>query len=226
MHEVVSIYQAIYGPSHNEVATVLNNLANLERERGRLDDAARLMHDVLEIRRDTVGEQSVDYAYSLLGVARIAQLRGDDQRSLERFEQARQIFASTLGETHPLVYSTTLRIAHAHVDLEDHAGASQTLATLTTDPPDTSSVIVRRWLELRMRFNLAPEAAADAYLALVKDAEALLPLGDPRRSAIVIETVALLRARGDDDRAQKLIARAGLDRDAVLEPRLRTLLVN
>ncbi len=226
MREVVSIYQAIYGPRHNEVATVLNNLANIERERGRLDDAAQLMQEVLEIRRDTVGEQSVDYAYSLLGEARIAQLRGDDQRSLDRFDQARQVFARALGEAHPLVYSTTLRMAHAQVDLADHAGASQTLAGLTADPPDTSSAIVRRWLELRLQFKMTPETVADDYLALVKDAEALWPAGDPRRSAIVIETAALLRVRGEDDLAQTLTARAGLDRDAVLEPRLRTLLVD
>jgi serine/threonine-protein kinase len=226
MREVVSIHEAIYGPRHNEVATVLNNLANLERERGRLDDAARLMQQVLAIRRETVGEHSVDYAYSLLGEARIAQLRGEDQRSLDRFEQARQIFVAALGEGHPLVYSTSLRIAHAKVDLADHAGASQTLAGLATDSPDASSAMVRRWLELRLQFNTTPETAIDEYLRLVKDAEAVWPSGDPRRTAIVIEVAALLRFRGEGELAQALTARADLDRDAVLEPRLRKLLVD
>jgi hypothetical protein len=52
------------------------------------------------------------------------------------------------------------------------------------------------------------------------------PSGDPRRTAIVIEVAALLRVGGEDELAQALTARADLDRDAVLEPRLRKLLVD
>ncbi|MCB1629171.1 MAG: protein kinase [Xanthomonadales bacterium] len=224
MQEVVSIYRVLYGERHNEVATVRNNLANLQRERGRLDEAAGLMEEVLQIRRDTVGESSVDYAYSLLGVARIAQLRGADQVSQAHFDQAADVFTAALGEAHPLVYGTRLRAAHALLDQGQKAAAEGRLQALG-EAPDASTATLRQWLQLRLQQQeMARTERLAAYANLVQSATTSWTARDPRRVAILLEAADVHRRAGEVDQAIRLRAEAGVETGTVLEPRIRALL--
>jgi tetratricopeptide (TPR) repeat protein len=90
-----------------ELATSLNNLAELYRSQGKYDRAEPLYLQALELRKSILGENHPDYATSLNNLALLYKSQGKYDRAEPLYLQALELKKSILGENHPS-YATSL----------------------------------------------------------------------------------------------------------------------
>ena len=104
MRRVLAIDETSYGPQHSEIATDINNLANLLHDMKRLKEAEPLMHRVVEIYEQAMGKDHPLVAIALNNLARLLQAtkRLDEAEPLMR--RALLIFLNftrNTGHQHP-----------------------------------------------------------------------------------------------------------------------------
>ena len=100
LRQALAIRHEIYGESHPDVATALNNLAFLLQLSGNLDEAHSLYQEALEIRQEAYDEGHTSIAHVLRNLATLS-LRGDNLPQAEGgIRQALEIFRETLPEGH------------------------------------------------------------------------------------------------------------------------------
>jgi tetratricopeptide (TPR) repeat protein len=106
--EVEPLYQralaidtAVYGPEHPDVATDLNNLAELYRAQGKYEQAVPLYQRALAIREQQLGAQHPDTAQSLNNLAGLYYEQGRKEEAMPLLRRALDIYERTLGEMHP-----------------------------------------------------------------------------------------------------------------------------
>jgi tetratricopeptide (TPR) repeat protein len=77
----------------------------VQRHRGELADAQRLMEEALEVQERAWGTEHPDLAYVVGGLADIASAREDYGAAIPHFQRARTLLEPALGPNHPrLVY--------------------------------------------------------------------------------------------------------------------------
>jgi tetratricopeptide (TPR) repeat protein/CHAT domain-containing protein len=105
--QVLSLKRLAFGEEHAEFATSLNNVAELHRAMGKLQESERLHRRALEIRTAVCGEVHEDVAQSLNNLAlTLEQLEKEDE--VERLHrQALAIKRATIGDRSP-GYATSL----------------------------------------------------------------------------------------------------------------------
>jgi tetratricopeptide (TPR) repeat protein len=96
-----------FGPDHPEVATDLNNLAELLRATNRLDEAETMYRRALEIRKKSLGDKHPDYATSLNDLAELLRNTNRLSEAEPLYHQVLEIYEDSFGKDHPWV-STTL----------------------------------------------------------------------------------------------------------------------
>jgi tetratricopeptide (TPR) repeat protein len=101
MREALRIYEAVDGPESDEVADVLNNLANLAANRGDLAEAEEGYRRVIRIHEQALGARhpTVGSDYSNLGYLHTE--TGDYEEARSELEHALSILQEALGREHP-----------------------------------------------------------------------------------------------------------------------------
>ncbi|NER84815.1 MAG: tetratricopeptide repeat protein, partial [Leptolyngbya sp. SIO1D8] len=89
------------GERHPEVATSLNNLADLYSDQGRYDEAEPLYHQALEIYREQFGEAHPTVATSLNNLALLYQAQNRFNEAEPLYLQSLAVFREQLGYRHP-----------------------------------------------------------------------------------------------------------------------------
>ena len=112
LRRVVAVREDKYGPSGAMAAARLN-LGRLLVVRGALDEAETQLERASEVFARYIGDDTPDFAASLLGLGELAQARGDLAGALEYYRRSREIMTGLLGPGHP--YSLRLRLAVAQM---------------------------------------------------------------------------------------------------------------
>lgn len=109
--QALRTYYREFGPSHPEIAVVLNNMAASHASQGRFRWAEFYYSAALRMKRRELGRSHPDLAVTLNNLALLYSSRGSHARARLQMRQAVAIFNRTLGKTHPntLAARTNLR---------------------------------------------------------------------------------------------------------------------
>jgi non-specific serine/threonine protein kinase/serine/threonine-protein kinase len=112
LRRVIEVREEKYGPSGAMAAARLH-LGRQLVVRGALDEAEKQLRRANAIFAEYIGDDTPDFAASLLGLAELAEARGDLPTALERYARSREIMTGLLGPGHP--YSLRLELAVAQI---------------------------------------------------------------------------------------------------------------
>ena len=171
LRQAHAIFEALYGPRHPRVATVLGNLVLVLHQKGAVLEAERLQRRILEIHQEAYGDEHPATATAEHNLAGIL-------FSLSRFEEAEELYESalaqrrqTLGEDHPETLKTLAALGRCTSRTGDYPRAEQLLAEAldlrkaSGDGESASAYRLRRYLALVHR---DAGAAAEAENMLLK----------------------------------------------------------
>jgi tetratricopeptide (TPR) repeat protein len=97
----LAIDEAVYGPDHPDVATILNNLGSVLQDLGDLQGARFHYERALAIDEAVYGPDHPDVATILNNLGLVLQDLGDLQGARFHYERALAIFINSLGSEHP-----------------------------------------------------------------------------------------------------------------------------
>ena len=97
----LAIYEKAAGPEHPAVATLLNNLGQVDKVQGRYAEAEPLIKRSLAIREKVLGRDHPDVARSLNNLADLYERQGRLADAEPLYQRARAIRESALGADHP-----------------------------------------------------------------------------------------------------------------------------
>jgi len=107
----LAIDEKVYGKEHPEVATDLNNLANLYYAQGAYEQALPLSERALAIDEKVYGKEHPDVATDLNNLANLYYAQGAYEQALPLSERALAIMEKMLGKEHPDVATSLNNIA-------------------------------------------------------------------------------------------------------------------
>ena len=96
----LAIDEQALGPDHPDVATTLNNLAELYRAQGQSAEALLLSRRALKIREQALGPDHPDVAQSMNNLAELYRAQGQYEQALPLFQRALAILEQARGPNH------------------------------------------------------------------------------------------------------------------------------
>ncbi len=109
--QALAIDEKSFGPDHLEIATDLNNLAELYRQQGKLADAEPLFKQALAIRQQALGPDHPYVAISLNNLAFLYNTQGKLTAAEPLFKQALAVFEEAFGPDHLYVANSLNNLA-------------------------------------------------------------------------------------------------------------------
>ena len=94
------VLQRIMGKAHPSALTVMNNIATCMKDSGDLDGALAMQKDVLRLRENDSGDDTVDAGHTFINMAIIADEKGETQEAARLANRAHAIFVNTVGASH------------------------------------------------------------------------------------------------------------------------------
>ena len=95
------VRKVCHGEEHIDVATSLNNLAELYRNQGRYEEAEPLYKEALKMRKKLLGEEHPSVATSLNNLALLYDNQGRYEEAEPLYKDALEMYKKLLGEEHP-----------------------------------------------------------------------------------------------------------------------------
>ncbi|MDY2777410.1 MAG: tetratricopeptide repeat protein [Collinsella sp.] len=89
--------EGLYGSSDPDYASILNDVASVERGLGRYDEAEKRFRAAARILREALGDHDSEFASVVANLAGLHRLTGDLPRAEEEFERALGIYERELG---------------------------------------------------------------------------------------------------------------------------------
>ena len=183
--QALAIRETALGENHPDVATSLNNLAELYRAQGNYAAAEPLYQRSLSIRETALGETHPDVAQSLNNLALLYQAQGNYAAAELLYQRSLSIRETALGENHPDVATSLNNLAGlyqvqgnsvAALTLLERAAESQeaqldlTLAVISETRRRAYLTTLSGETDAIISFNLqaAPEAASLALTTLLR----------------------------------------------------------
>jgi len=121
--ETLQILEAKLGAEHQDVATTLNNLAELYESMEDYEKALPLFQRALDIRENVLGPQHPSVATTLNNLAELYRQMGDYEKALPLFQRALEIYEKVLGSQHPSVATILNNLAELYCMMEDYEKA-------------------------------------------------------------------------------------------------------
>ena len=126
LRSLLSLRQRRYGPEHPQVATSLNNLADVLSSQGKLAEAKALHKQVLALRQKLLGPEHPDVALSLNNLAAVLSSQGKLAEAETLHKQALALRQTLLGPEHPDVALSLNNLA-AVLDHQGRFAEAETL---------------------------------------------------------------------------------------------------
>jgi len=204
----------ILGDEHVSVATSLNNLAILLKERGDYAGAEPLYRQSLAMRRKLLGDEHPSVAASLDNLALLLKSRGDSAGAEPLCREALAMWRKLLGNEHPDVATSLSNLASILEGRGDYAGAEplygESLAMmrklLGTVHPSIAITLNNYALFLAKRGNYAD--AEPLFRESLTMVHKILGNEHPYVAGILSHLANLLRALGDYTGAEPLYREA------------------
>ncbi|MGB6013701.1 MAG: tetratricopeptide repeat protein, partial [Nodosilinea sp.] len=111
LQEALQIRQTALGPDHPDVATSLNNLAELYRLQGRYGESEPLHQEALSIRRQQLGDRHPAVATSLSNLALLHLDQGRYEEAEPLHQESLAIRRERLGDRHPDIATSLNNLA-------------------------------------------------------------------------------------------------------------------
>jgi CHAT domain-containing protein len=124
---VLAVVEKALGSEHPDVATLLNNLAELYDAKGDYTKAEPLMQRALTISEKALGPEHPDVASSLNNLAVLYYAKGDYAKTESLMQRALAIYENVLGSEHPSVASSLSNLALLYEAKEDYPRAIELL---------------------------------------------------------------------------------------------------
>ncbi|MCP4249379.1 MAG: serine/threonine protein kinase [bacterium] len=121
---------SVYDRPNASRAYGAGNLADVLIELGRHDEAERLHREAINNWRALKGNQNPKITDSLVGLGRLAQLRGDRDAAERYYREALELRQTNLGEQHPKTLRCRIRVAGVLPRQEATEAATACLAAL------------------------------------------------------------------------------------------------
>jgi CHAT domain-containing protein len=112
--ESLTIRREQLGDRHPDIATSLNNLAELYRLQGRYGEAEPLLQESLAIWREQLGDRHPHVATSLNNLAALYQVQGRFGEAEILFQESLNILREQLGDNHPDVANSLNNLAELY----------------------------------------------------------------------------------------------------------------
>ena len=211
-------------PPETQDRGALGSLSTLLRSMGRISDALRIVHQMLEIRERTLGR---DHRQTLISVNNLAELyrnQGDYAKAEPLYERALEAQERTLGREHPHTLTSVHNLALLFYNQSDYAKAEPLLEralearerTLGPDHPDTLMSMMGVALLYHKQGDYAK--AQPLYERALEALERTLGREHPQTLANVNNLAGFLHERGSSAQALPLMLRAVEGRERVLGP--------
>ncbi len=113
----------LWGESHPQLGTILNNLGQLYVRQEKLDQAEARHREALAIYRATLAEDHPRLATTLANLAQVAGALGDYKTAEQMYREIVPIYRARLGEEHEHVGTMLHNIAMCRARRHDYAGA-------------------------------------------------------------------------------------------------------
>ncbi|HMB92490.1 MAG TPA: tetratricopeptide repeat protein, partial [Rhodothermales bacterium] len=128
LNEGLVLKQAALGLDHSEVAGVLNSLALVYEELGRIEDARATLRQVIAIRRqEPSDEPNENLAVNLNNLANILNDAGEVEEAEAMYREAIGILEAKYGREHPYIAFLLNSLAGLHQDRGDYEKAEADL---------------------------------------------------------------------------------------------------
>ena len=121
--QALTIRHALLGPTHVDVATVLNNIGRIHVQLDQFDQALNYYEDALRIRRATLGVDSLDYAATAFNAGQSFHQKGELTRAAELYHEFLRVALMTFGHSHRDVAVVLSGIAQIHQEKKKYAKA-------------------------------------------------------------------------------------------------------
>ena len=109
--QALEMRKRLLGDEHPDVASSLNNLANLYDSQGRYTEAEPLYQQALEMRKRLLGDEHPSVASSLNNLAALYRSQGRYTEAETLYQQALELWKRLLGDEHPSVASSLNNLA-------------------------------------------------------------------------------------------------------------------
>jgi CHAT domain-containing protein/Tfp pilus assembly protein PilF len=119
----LAIYEQVLGANHPDVATVLNNLAELYKAQGQYSKAEPLYQRSLAIREQALGANHPDVAQSLHNLALLYVNQGQYSKAEPLYQRSLAIWEQALGANHPDVAVSLNNLAVLYVNQGQYSKA-------------------------------------------------------------------------------------------------------
>jgi serine/threonine-protein kinase len=110
-----AIQERVYGATHPKVANILNELANVALQRGRLDEAEVRFLRVVQIYKATYGDRHYRVALALSNLASVYLNRKDYSRAEALYREAIVLYGQTLPADHSFVGIARIKLGRVLV---------------------------------------------------------------------------------------------------------------
>jgi len=112
---LLTLRQRRYGPEHVEVASSLNNLADVLESQGQYAEAETLFQKALAMRQKLLGPEHPDVASSLNNLASVLYHQGRYAEAERLYQKALALFQKLLGTQHPHVALSLSNLANFYL---------------------------------------------------------------------------------------------------------------
>ena len=125
MLSALSILEKQLGSTHEDIAVVLTNLANVYFEENQPELSEQNHQRALTIRLQAFGETDATVAQSLYNLAVLYDDMLQYDKAIEHYERAIKIWNVTLGPAHPYVANGLNNLANIYLAVENYAAAEE-----------------------------------------------------------------------------------------------------
>ena len=125
MLNALNILEKQLGSTHEDIAVVLTNLANVYFEDNEPELSEQNHKRALTIRRQAFGDVDATVAQSLYNLAVLYDDLQEHEKAIEHYEQAIRIWNVTIGPAHPYVANGLNNLANVYLAVEKYAAAEE-----------------------------------------------------------------------------------------------------
>ncbi|MEM6295949.1 MAG: serine/threonine-protein kinase [Myxococcota bacterium] len=122
LERALELYRTVPGSALDQIDAT-RALGTVHLRAGKLDDAATALNDARRRTIETLGEDHPDVALADMGLAQVADARGDHPAALRQFDAALRLSQAGYGPNDPAVIPLLEATAHSHETHGDHAAA-------------------------------------------------------------------------------------------------------
>ena len=209
MQNALTILETQLGPTHEDVAVVLTNLANVYFEENEPELSEQYHIRALTIRRQSFGEADSAVAQSLYNLAVLYDDLLEYEKAIENYEKSIQIWNITIGPSHPYVANALNNLANVYLakgemqiaeELHNHSLAIRKMIYGKIHPEVARSLINLGALYVKQDNY---EKAKPAYSEAVLVAEKLFGPTHPQVAMLLYSLANIYHIQGRMDRNEE-----------------------